>query len=202
MPTPLYSNKTSTFPTYIFFNYYAEAIEITIQTAVSAIESSLSSISWKDIKFQINTFLDYAATHTNSKIYFHESQIHLWIHSDDSYLNESKYCSQNDGFFYLSEKPRLPIKPNDPPPKLNVTVLVNSKIINTKMSSVQESKTGSGFINGRYAVPLRNALHEMVHIQGPAPILFDNIVANGIITGTVVKRRYKAMDMIFCWIHD
>ena len=132
MPTPLYSNKTSTFPTYIFFNYYAEAIEITIQTAVSAIDSSLLSISWKDIKFQINTFLDYAATHTNSKIYFHESQIHLWIHSDDSYLNESKYCSQNDGFFYLSEKPRLPIKPNDPPPKLNVTVLVNSKIINTK----------------------------------------------------------------------
>ena len=78
--------------------------------------------------------------------------MHLWIHSDASYLNESKYCSRNGGFFYLSEKLKLPIKPNDPPPKLNAPVLVNSKIIDNVMSSIQESETGSGFINGKYAV--------------------------------------------------
>ena len=70
------------------------------------------------------------------------------------------------------------------------------------MSSVQESETGSGFINGKYAVPLRNALHEMGHIQGPTSIQFDNIVANGIITDIVLQRRSKAMDMRFYWLCD
>ena len=63
--------------------------------------------------------------------------MYLWIHSDASYPDESKACSRNSGFFYLSDKPKLPIKPNNPPPKLNAPVLVNSKIIDTVMSSVQ-----------------------------------------------------------------
>ena len=70
------------------------------------------------------------------------------------------------GLFYLFEKTKLSINPNDPPPKINAPVLVNSKIINTVMSSVQELETGSGFINRKYSVPLYNSLHEMGHIQG------------------------------------
>ena len=70
------------------------------------------------------------------------------------------------------------------------------------MYSVQESETGSGFINGKDAVPLHNALHKMGHIQGPTPIQFDNIVANGIIIDTVAQRRSKAMDMRFYWLRD
>ena len=128
--------------------------------------------------------------------------MHLWIHSGASYLNESKARSRKGGFFYLSDKPKLPIKPNDPPPKLNAPVLVNIKIINTVMFSVQESETGSGFINGSDAVPLHNALHEMGHIQGPTPIQFDNFVANSIITDTVVQRISKAMDMRFYRLRD
>ena len=50
-----------------FFNYYARAIGNTTQTAVSAIASSLSTNSWKDIKFRINQFLDYSATNLMSK---------------------------------------------------------------------------------------------------------------------------------------
>ena len=123
--------------------------------------------------------------------------MHLWIHSDASYLNESKVHYHNGGFFYLSDKPKLPIKPNDPPPKLNALVLVNGKIIDTVMFSVQESETGSGFINGTDAVPLHNALHEMGHIKGPTPIQFDNIFSNGIITDTVVQRRSKVWTCAF-----
>ena len=173
-----------------------------MQTDVGAIASSLSTSSWKDPKFRINQFLDYAATHPNAKIRYHSIQMHLWIHSDASYLNESKSRSRNGGFFYLSNKPKLTMKPNGPPPKLNAPVLVNSKIIDTVMYSVQESETVSGFINGKYAVPLRNALHEMGHIQGPTPIQFDNIFSNGIITDTVVQHRSKAMDMGFYWLRD
>ena len=70
------------------------------------------------------------------------------------------------------------------------------------MSSVQEYETGSGFINGKYYVPLHNALHEMGHIQGPTIIQFDKIVSNGIITDTVVQRTPKDTDMRFYWLCD
>ena len=70
------------------------------------------------------------------------------------------------------------------------------------MYYVQEYETGSGFINGKDAVPLRNSLHEIGHIQGPTPIQFDNIFANVIITDTVLQRRSKSMDTNFYWIRD
>ena len=70
------------------------------------------------------------------------------------------------------------------------------------MSSVQESETGSGIINGKNAASLRNALHEMGHIQGPTQIQFDNIFANNIIIDTVVQHISKAMDMRFYWLCD
>ena len=129
-------------------------------------------------------------------------QMHLWIQSDASYLNEIQDRSWNGGFLYLSDIPKLPLKPKDPPPKLNVPSLVNSKIIDTVMSSVQESETGSGFINGKDSVTLCNSLHEMGHIQGLAPIQFDNIVINSIITDKVVQHKSKSMDIRFyCICH-
>ena len=70
------------------------------------------------------------------------------------------------------------------------------------MSSIQESETGSGFINSKYYVTLCNDLHGMDHIQGPAPIKIDIIFTNGIITDTVVQRISKAMGMRFYWLCD
>ena len=64
------TNKTSTpaqlnhFQEFrIFFNYCAQDIDNTKQTAVSAIASSFLASSWKYLKFWINTFLDYESTH-------------------------------------------------------------------------------------------------------------------------------------------
>jgi hypothetical protein len=70
------------------------------------------------------------------------------------------------------------------------------------MSSVQESETGSGFLNAKDAVPMRATLEEMGRKQGPTPIQFDNKCAVGILTDTVVRRRSKAMDMLFYWLRD
>ena len=125
--------------------------------------------------------------------------MHLWIHTDSSYLNEPKARSR---YFHLSNKPRLPIKPADPPPPLNAPILVNSKVIPNVMSSAQEAETGMGFLNARDAVPIRQTLQEMGHPQGPTPIQFDNIVATGVINDTVTQRRSKAMDMRFYWLKD
>jgi hypothetical protein len=184
------------------FNYYARAIDNTMQTAVSSIASSISTSTWKDIRFRIDQFLDYAATHPDARIQYKASEMQLWIHTDASYLNESKARSRNGGYYYLSKKPKLPISPDDPPPPHNAPILVNSKIIDAVMSSVQESETGSGFINAKDAVPICTTLQEMGHPQGPTPLQFDNKCAVGILTDTVVQRRSKAMDMRFYWVRD
>ena len=79
---------------------------------------------------------------------------------------------------------------------------ISCRALQRVTSSFPESETGSGLINRKDAVPLRYPLHEMVHIQGPTPIKFDNIVANGIITDTFVQRISKAIGMRFYWLHD
>jgi hypothetical protein len=173
-----------------------------MQNPVSSIASSVSTSTWHNLSFRINHFLDYAATHPDARIRYKASEMHLWLHTDASYLNESKARSRNGGFFYLSDKPKLPIQPDDPPPPLNAPILVNSKIIDAVMSSIQESETGSGFINAKDAVPMRTTLTEMGHSQGPTPLQFDNKCAVGILTDTVVQRRSKAMDMRFYWLRD
>ena len=110
----------------------------------------------------------------------------LWLHLDDSYLNGTKSRSRDGGYFYLTEKPNLLIKPDAPPPPLNAPVLINSKIIDGVMSSVQELETISVFINEKYDVPMRTTLHEMIHKQKLTPIQSDNKCDVGIITNTVV----------------
>ena len=184
------------------FNYYSQSIDTTMKQPVNSIAAAVSTSSWKDIKFRIDQFLDYAATHPNAEIQYDASAMHLWIHSDASYLNESKARSRNSGYFYLSDKPKLPITHTDPPPMHNAPVHVNSKIIDAVMSSVQESETGSGFINAKDAIPMRTTLEEMGRKQGPTPIQFDNKCAVGILTDTMCQRRSKAMDMRFYWLRD
>ena len=128
--------------------------------------------------------------------------MHIWIHSGTFYLNETKARSLNGDSFYLLEKPELPTKPNDNPPKSKIPVLINIRIIDAVMSSVHKYENGSGFINRKYAVPLRDILHEIGHIQGPTPMQFYNIVTNCIITDTVLQGISKAMDVRFYWLCD
>ena len=68
------------------------------------------------------------------------------------------------------------------------------------MHSVQEDETGSGSINGKDAIKLCNAPHEMGHIQGLTTIKFDNIFANSIIYDTVVQHMSKATNLCFYWL--
>ena len=124
---------------------------------------ALSTSSWTDIKQPIDQqkFLCYAIKHPDARIQYKPSKMHLWIHTDSSYLNEPKARSHGKisrgagGYFHLSDKPQLSIKPTDPSPPLNALVLVNSKVIPNVMScSAQEAKTGMGFLNARDAFPI------------------------------------------------
>jgi hypothetical protein len=81
-------------------------------------------------------------------------------------------------------------------------VHVLCKIIDAVMSSAQEAETGAGFVNAKEAIPMRQALEDLGHPQGPTPLQFDNKVANGILNDDIIQKRSKAMDMRFYWLRD
>ena len=80
--------------------------------------------------------------------------------------------------------------------------MTNSKIIDAVMSSAQEAETGAGFFNAKEIIPLRTALEDLGHPQGPTPLQFDNKVATSILNDEVSQRRSKAMDMRYHWVQD
>ena len=117
----------------------------------------------KKIKKRINHFLDYALTHPDAKIKYIESAMHLWSHSDASYLCESKARSRAGGIAFLSDIPKFPILPDDPPPTSHHAIIVICKILDAGMSSAQEAETGAGFVTARQLVPARITLTELGH---------------------------------------
>ena len=178
------------------------AVNSTYLTPISALATDCGHITSAELKARQTQFLDFAATHPNAVLTFRASDMHLWAHSDASYLSESKARSRCGGFYYLSSRPNLPIRPDDRVPPINGPILIQSKIIDTVMSSAQEAETGAGFYNAQQLVPLRIALDELGHQQGPTPIQFDNKVATSILNDKVSQKRSKAMDMRFYWLRD
>ena len=99
----------------------------------------------------------------------------LQIHSDASYMNESKARSTASGHFFLGNK----IHPHSPI-FLNGAMHTLCKIIGVAASAA-EAELGSLFLNAQEAMKLRLALKEMGHPQPPTPINTDNSKATGII---------------------
>ena len=182
------------------FQYYGRTLDGTMLASISSIATNMTTAQQKDLDFRIKQFLNYAATHPDANIRFIASEMHLWIHSNASYLTEPKARSRAGGFFYLSKKPNLPIDPSQPAPPDNGPILILCKILDTIMSSAQEAETGAAFVNTRKAIPMRQTLEELGHNQGPTPIQLDNKTAVGILTDTMVQRRSKPMDMRFYWL--
>ena len=110
--------------------------------------------------------------------------------------------SKAAGYFFLSDRPKLPIKPTDTPPKHNGAVLSICQIIDAVISSAQDTETGTCFINAKRAVPLRTTLDEMGHQQETTPIQVDNKTSEGIINEEFQQKHSKAMDMRFYWFLD
>ena len=74
------------------FNNYSRAIDNTRQSAISSIDLSISTTSWKDIKIFIAQFLDYLPTLPSARIQYKSSKMHLCIHSDSSQPNEKSHA--------------------------------------------------------------------------------------------------------------
>ena len=119
----------------------------------------------KNLQKRVKLFIDYAAMHPAAQVCYIASKMHLWIHTDASYLNEPKARSQGGGFMFFSDKPTLLITPDQQAPPTNVPVLLTSKAIDALMSSAQKSEIGAGFNNARDAIPIKKAAIEVGHPQ-------------------------------------
>jgi len=125
---------------------------------------------------------------------FTASDMILHIHSDASYLSESKARSRAGGFFYLSN--------NSEHPPINGAIHVHSSIMRSILASTTEVEVGALFYNAQDGAMLRTTLTELGHPQPATLIQTDNAVADGIINDRVKQRRSKAIDMRFYWVRD
>ena len=89
------------------FLYYARAVDPTMLVAFSAIASEQASPTKATMK-KVDQFLDYAASLEQSVLTYEASDMVLEVHSDASYLSESKARSQAGGHFFMSKNVSFP----------------------------------------------------------------------------------------------
>ena len=191
--SPTLSKEDKTFIQEVIgvFLYYARAVDCTMLAALGSLATQQASPTENTMK-KVKQFLDYAATHQDAIITYRASDMVIAVHSDASYLSETKARSRAGGHFFLSE--------NDEYPSNNGAVLTIAQIIKAVMSSAAEAEIGALYINSREAVPQRHLLEEMGHPQPPTPIQIDNTTALGVVKNTIQPKRTKAMDMRFHWL--
>eukprot|EP00804_Cyclotella_cryptica_P000699 CCRYP_000983-RA/>CCRYP_000983-RA protein AED:0.36 eAED:0.37 QI:0/0/0/1/1/1/5/0/509 len=141
--------------------------------------------------------LDYCASHPNAIVRFTASDMILNIHSDASYLSETKARSRIAGHFFLGSVPV-----DDKPITLNGAIYVFCGILKFVVASAAEAELGALFLNCKEGTILRLVLQELGHPQPPTPTHCDNETATGIANNTVKKQRSRSMEMRFFWIAD
>ena len=136
--------------------------------------------------------MDYAATHPDTILTYHTSDMQLAVDSDLSYLSEPKARSRAGGHFFLACD--VPILAN------NGAVLNTANLIKAVTSITVEAEMGAIFLNTREAIPARNALVEIGHPQGQTSIQTDNSTAHGVCNNNMQCKRSKSWDMRFYWM--
>jgi hypothetical protein len=116
----------------------------------------------------------------------------LILHSNASYLSEPKAQSRAGGHFFMSS--------NIINPHNNGAVRNISQIIKAVMSLAAEAELGALYINAHKAIPMRQLLTEMGHIQPRTPIQTNNSTACGVVNSNIQPWQTKAMDMRFHWL--
>jgi hypothetical protein len=80
--------------------YYTRAVDMTVLPALSTVASDQASAT-ENTEAHVQQLLDYLATHPHATVRYHKSDMILNIHSDASYLSETKAQSCVAGYFSL-----------------------------------------------------------------------------------------------------
>eukprot|EP00804_Cyclotella_cryptica_P003424 CCRYP_018562-RB/>CCRYP_018562-RB protein AED:0.41 eAED:0.41 QI:0/-1/0/1/-1/0/1/0/354 len=176
--------------------YYARAVDNTILLSLSAIASDQAHPTQLTHQ-RCQQLLDYCASHPDAIVRFKASDMILNIHSDASYLSETKARSRIAGHFFLGSVPS-----DATPITINGAIYVFCGILKFVVASAAEAELGALFLNCKEGTILRLVLQELGHPQPPTPTHCDNETATGIANNTVKKQRSRSMEMRFFWIAD
>ena len=124
---------------------------------------------------------------------FFSSEMILQVHSDASYMNETKARSTASGNYFLDNNIKS-VKPI----VLNGAIHTLCKIIGFSASTA-EAELGSLFLNTQETVKLCIALQELGHTQPPTPIHSDNTTSTDIIHKTIKQQQSGSMNMCYFW---
>jgi hypothetical protein len=149
------------------FLYYARAVDPTMITALSALASQQAKGTEQTMCDALK-FLNYCATHPDATLRYYASDMILKVHSDASYLSESRARSRAAGHFYMGNA-------DDPTDTRNGSILAFTQIMKAVMSSASEAEIGALFENCKRATILRTTLEEMGHPQPATPVQTDII---------------------------
>jgi hypothetical protein len=86
--------------------------------------------------------LNYLASNQDAKVRFHASDMVMNIHSDASYLSETKAGSRACGYFFMGWMPK-----NGEPIQFNGAFYVNTTILRFVMASTAEAELRALFHN-------------------------------------------------------
>ena len=90
--------------------YYAISVDPFMLPALGTIASAQSKAT-QHTADACEWLMDYASSNQLSIIRYHASGMQLYIHSDASYLSETRARSHAGAHFFLSDKPKDPINP-------------------------------------------------------------------------------------------
>jgi hypothetical protein len=121
--------------------YYARAVDLTVLPALSAIASDKASAT-KTTEAHVQQLLDYLATHPQATVHYHKSDMKLNIHSDASYLSETRARSRVTGHFFLGSTPT-----DNQPIELNGAIYTLCGILKIVVASAAEAELGALFMN-------------------------------------------------------
>ena len=107
---------------------------------LSSITSKQTSAT-KDTEKKVSQLLDYLATKPNAKVRFYASDKILNIHSDESYLSETRARSRVAGHYIMGLVP----KENKPIP-INHNIYVLCGILKFVVASAAEAELGALFM--------------------------------------------------------
>jgi hypothetical protein len=150
----------------------------------------------EDTIVKLLTFLNYCASHPDSKIRYTACGLMLNIHSDTRYLNTSEAQSRAGGHFFMISQHKNGEQHH------NGAFLTLSTIIRMVVATAAEAEMGALFLIVKEGVNIRNILAEMGHPQPVTLLQRDNTTAHTILRGTCKQQHSKAIGMSFYRVRD
>jgi hypothetical protein len=171
--------------------YYARAVDNRLLLTLNAIGVQQAAPTENTLT-EVNKLLNYVATYPSNGTTYRASKMTLAVHSDASFLSESKSRSRVGLHTFVSN--------NDPIPKTNGPVLSIAQVFKSVMALAAEAELAALFTTAQEMVPLHNTLKEIGWAQSKSPIQVDNSTATGYVNNMIVVCCLKSLDMKLNWL--